>query len=70
MRHVVEFDGCYWHACEVCGAGQQSYGARQSNRLFLTREKHQMVYKLRYEILEMRGYSVHRVRECQWTEMR
>ena len=53
VRHVVEFDGCYWHACEVCGAGQQSYGARRSTRLFLTCEKHQIVYKLRYEILEM-----------------
>ena len=70
VRHVVEFDGCYWHACEVCGAGQQKYGRRGSRELYLTREKHQMVYKLRYEILEMRGYSIHRMRECQWTEMR
>ena len=23
VRHVVEFDGCYWHACEVCGAGRE-----------------------------------------------
>ena len=71
VRHVVEFDGCYWHACEVCGAGQQSYGrTKGSSRLCLTREKHQMVYKLRYEILEMQGYSIHHVCECQWTEMR
>ena len=26
--HVVEFDGCYWHACEVCVAGQQHYRLR------------------------------------------
>ena len=70
VRHVVEFDGCYWHACEVCGAGQQSYGRRKNGRMFLTREKHQMLYKLRYEILEMRGYSIHHMRKCQWTEMR
>ena len=70
VRHVVEFDGCYWHACEVCGAGQQMYGRRGSRQLYLTRDKHQMVYKLRYEILEMRGYFIHRMRECQWTELR
>ena len=46
VRHIVEFDGCYWHACEICGAGQQHYGIKRSNRLFITREKHQMAYKL------------------------
>ena len=69
VRHVVEFDGCYWHACEVCGAGKDHYG-RRGGRGFLPREKHQMVYRLRYEILERRGYVIHRIRECEWTSMR
>ena len=30
VRHVVEFDGCYWHTCEACGAGQQFYGFKRS----------------------------------------
>ena len=68
VRHVVEFDGCHWHACEVCGAGQQNYGKRGGGSI--TREKHQIIYHLRYEILEKRGYVIHRIRECEWNNMR
>ena len=48
--HMVEFDGSYWHAYEVCGAGRQQYGRRGGKGIM--HEKHQMVYHLRYEILE------------------
>ena len=72
VRHVVEFDGCYWHACEVCGAGPKDgkYGFKRGCRLFISREKHQIVGRLRYEILERRGYAIHRIRECEWNNMR
>ena len=63
VRHIVEFDGCYWHACEVCGAGPKDgkYGLRSGSRGSLPREKKQMIYRLRYEILERRGYVIHRI---------
>ena len=68
VRHVVEFDGCYWHACEVCGAGLQNYGKRGGGSI--TGEKHQMIYRLHYEILERRGYVMHCIRDCEWNNMR
>ena len=72
VRHIVEFDGCYWHACEVCSAGPKDgkYGLRSGSRGSLPREKKQMIYRLRYEILEKRGYVIHRIRECEWNSMR
>ena len=69
VRHVVEFDGCYWHACEVCGAGREHYGLR-GGRCFVSRDKKQVVGRLRYEIFERRGYVIHRIRECEWNNMR
>ena len=68
--HVVEFDGCYWHACEVCGAGREYYGSCRTRRGFISRDKKQIIGRLRYEILERRGYVIHRIRECEWTSMR
>ena len=70
VRHVVEFDGCYWHACSVCGAGPKNghYGRRGGG--FITREKKQIIKQCRYDILEKRGYIVHRIRECEWNNMR
>ena len=72
VRHVVEFDGCYWHACEVCGAGPKDgkYGLRSGSHGLLSREKQQIVYRLRYEILEKRGYVIHHIGECEWNNMR
>ena len=67
VRHVVEFDGCYWHACEVYGAGLQNYGKRGGGSI--PREKHQIIYCLCYEILEKSGYVIHRIRECEWNNI-
>ena len=63
VQHVVEFDGCNWHACEVCGAGPKEgkYGVRRGSHVVIPREKQQMIYRLCYEILEKRGYVIHRI---------
>ena len=44
------------------------YGKRGGGSI--TREKHQMISHFRYEILEKRGYVIHRIRECEWNNMR
>ena len=52
----------------MCGAGRQSYGLHGCHG-FLSREKRQIIYHLRYEILEKRGYVIHHIRECKWNSM-
>ena len=52
----------------MCGAGLQIFGKRGGGSI--TREKHQMIYRFRYEILEKRGYIIHRIRECEWNMRR
>ena len=68
-RHVVEYDGCFWHACEVCGAADKTkFFYRRKGRL--TVHQIRALTEFRYEILEKRGYVIHRVRECEWTSLR
>ena len=63
IRHVVEINGCHWHACEVCGEGRQHYGRHGGK--FIVCETHQIVHYLPYEILRKKGYLIHNIRDSE-----
>ena len=67
-RHVVEFDGCYWHACQDCGAAPEGFPHR--NGVWMSAEKQRVINDCRYTILEQRGYIIHVMKECEWTKLK
>ena len=67
-RHVVEFDGCYWHACQDCGAAPEGYPHK--NGVWISADKKRVINECRYTLLEQRGYILHRMKECEWTRLK
>ena len=63
--HVVEFDGCYWHAYRDCGACPEGYRNRYG--VWISADKQRIINECRYEIRQNRGYIVHAMKECEWT---
>ena len=55
-RHVVEFDGCYWHACQDCGAAPEGFPHR--NGVWISADKQRVINDCRYTILGQRGYII------------
>ena len=67
-RHIVEFDGCYWHACNECGACPEGYRNRYG--VWVSADKQRIINECRYEILRKRGYIVHVMKECEWVRLK
>ena len=67
-RHVVEFDGCYWHACQDCGAAPEGFPHR--NGVWISADKQRVIDDCRYTILGQRGYIIHVMKECEWTRLK
>ena len=68
-RHVVEFDGCYWHACQECGACPEE-GYRTRYGVWISADKQRIINESRYDILRKRGYVLHVMKECEWTRLK
>ena len=64
-RHVVEFDGCYWHGCS-CRAGMHT-NRRLRGGYMLNREQSAFMTQCRHDILRDRGFELHVMRECDWS---
>ena len=63
-RHVVEFDGCYWHGCERC-----SLSVHRVTRAgdVINREQTAYMTVCRHDTLRQRGFVLHVMRECDWS---
>ena len=67
-RHVVEFDGCYWHVCQDCGAAPEGFAHR--NGVWISADKQRVINDCRYTILGQRGHIIHVMKECEWTRLK
>ena len=68
-RTVVEFDGCYWHACTLCRTPKEN---RSFNRIYqnrhvvLTGEQIRFIDECKNAVFRKRGMKCIRMKECQW----
>ena len=68
-RNILEFNGCYWHACDTCTALSNRYVRAQSG-VTLSAQNIRDMDRIRYEILSARGYTVRVMKECTWRRKR
>ena len=68
-RYILEFNGCYWHACDKCVTVPDRYVRTQSG-VVLSAENIRDMDRIRYDILSKRGYIVRVMRECSWRRKR
>ena len=69
-RIVIEFNGCYWHACEKCFEEASSNYSRQYKGHNLSAQNVRDMDHIRYEILSRRGFIVKIMKECTWLRKR
>ena len=65
-RYVIEYDGCYWHACSLCNNASRNTNYLRGDRL--TTDSIRLINKCRHMLLRKRGYKVIVIRSCLWKE--
>ena len=63
-RYVIEYDGCYWHACSLCNNSSRNTTYLRGNTL--TIDNIRLINKCRHILLRKRGYKVIVIRSCLW----
>ena len=65
-RYVIEYDGCYWHACSLCNNASRHNNYVRADKL--TAENIRLINKCRHKLLRRRGYRVIVIRSCLWKD--
>eukprot|EP00794_Sanderia_malayensis_P021223 gene21223-biopygen16255 len=71
QRCIIEFDGCYWHACTRAASKCREKFADKTyarNRRRMTGEQVRTLDEFRRAVLRRRGYRVFVMKECTWRE--
>ena len=68
--HIVEFNGCYWHACRECFPPNSCYSHRRIKDVDLSAEQVRMIDHVKKTNLERQGYNVQIMRECNWNNIK
>ena len=71
-NQVYQFDGCFFHGCEECSTNR-NYSGNLKETNFLTGKNIKDLQKATQEStekLEPEGFSVCKVTECEWQQMK
>ena len=72
-RTIVEFDGCYWHACNLCRSSKENQSFTRQHRnhtVVLTGEQVRYIDQCKNDVFKNRGMNVIRIKECNWNKMK
>ena len=69
---IYEFDGCFWHGCDVCNANRNADGSLQETHPIknISFSQIRKATQEKKQALTEEGFRVVSIRECEWLRMK